>query len=111
MLERNEMDIDTILDRQQRYMWGQMNFYQRPTSIARGEGLYVWDTDGKQYLDFFGGILSVSCGHCHPKVTEAIVEQVKTLVQCSSVYPHVNAVAYAEKLAEITPPGLTKRVF
>lgn len=105
------MDIESILEKQQRYMWGQSNFYRQPISIARGEGLYVWDTTGKKYLDFFGGILSVSCGHCHPKVTEAIVNQVKTLVQCSSVYPHVNAVTYAEKLAEITPPGLTHSYF
>lgn len=62
-----------------------MNYYKRPISIARGKGMYVWDTEGKKYLDFFGGILSVSCGHCHPKLTEAIVRQVQTLVQCSSV--------------------------
>src|SRR3990172_9036862 len=99
------MNIETILDKQQRYMWGQMSYYKRPISIARGQGLYLWDTDGKQYLDMFGGILSVSCGHCHPRVTEAIVRQAQTLVQCSSVYPHENAVLYAEKLAEITPPG------
>ena len=105
------MNIDTVLEKQQKYMWGQMNFYQKPISMARGEGLYVWDTDGKKYLDFFGGILSLSCGHCHPKITDALVKQVKTLVQCSSVYPHENAVIYAEKLAEITPPGLTRSFF
>jgi len=65
------MDIKTILDKQQKYMWGQSNFYKEPISIAKGQGMYVWDTEGKKYLDFFGGILSVSCGHCHPKVTEA----------------------------------------
>lgn len=105
------MDIETILEKQQKYMWGQMNYYKRPISIARGQGVYVWDTQGKQYLDMFGGILSVSCGHCHPEVTEAIVKQAQTLVQCSSVYPHVNAVTYAEKLAEITPPGLTQSFY
>lgn len=105
------MDIEIILEKQQKHMWGQMNYYKRPISIARGKGMYLWDTEGKQYLDFFGGILSVSCGHCHPKVTEAIVRQVETLVQCSSVYPHENAVLYAEKLAEITPPGLTKSYY
>jgi 4-aminobutyrate aminotransferase-like enzyme len=105
------MDIQTILEKQQKFMWGQMNYYERPISIERGRGVYLWDIDGKQYLDMFGGILSVSCGHCHPKVTDAIVKQVETLVQCSSVYPHANAVAYAEKLAEITPPGLTRSYY
>jgi len=105
------MDIETILEKQRQYLWGQMNYYKHPISIARGKGMHLWDTEGKQYLDFFGGILSVSCGHCHPKVTAAIVKQVETLVQCSSVYPHANAVAYAEMLAEITPPGLTRSFF
>jgi len=105
------MEIVEILAKQQQYMWGQMNYYQQPISIARGEGMYLWDTDGKRYLDMFGGILSVSCGHCHPKVTEALVRQVKTLVQCSSVYPHENAVRYAEMLAQITPPGLSKSYY
>ncbi len=105
------MEIETLLAKQQQFMWGQMNYYRRPISIARGQGMYLWDTEGKQYLDFFGGILSVSCGHCHPRVTEAIVKQVQTLVQCSSVYPHANAVAYAEKLAEIAPRGLTRSYF
>ena len=105
------MDITTLLEKQQQYMWGQMNYYKRPISMVRGEGMYLWDTEGNKYLDFFGGILSVSCGHCHPKVTEAIVKQAQTLVQCSSVYPHENAVLYAEKLAEITPPGLVKSYY
>jgi 4-aminobutyrate aminotransferase len=105
------MDISTILEKQQHYLWGQMNYYRHPISMVRGEGMYLWDTDGNKYLDMFGGILSVSCGHCHPRVTEAIVRQAQTLVQCSSVYPHANAVLYAEKLAEITPPGLTKSYF
>ena len=105
------MNIETILAKQQQYMWGQMNYYRRPISMARGQGMYLWDIEGKQYLDMFGGILSVSCGHCHPKVTEALVKQVQTLVQCSSVYPHEHAIRYAEMLAEITPPGMTKSYF
>jgi alanine-glyoxylate transaminase / (R)-3-amino-2-methylpropionate-pyruvate transaminase len=105
------MDIETILAKQQQYMWGQMNYYRRPISMTRGQGMYMWDIEGKQYLDMFGGILSMSCGHCHPKVTEALVKQVQTLVQCSSVYPHEHAVRYAEMLAEITPPGMTKSYF
>ena len=61
------MDINTILDKQQQYMWGTWNYYRRPISIARGKGVYVWDTDGNRYLDMFGGMLTLSAGHCHPK--------------------------------------------
>ncbi len=105
------MRIEEVLEKQARYLWGQMNYYRRPISMARGQGMYLWDVEGKQYLDMFGGILSLSCGHCHPHVTEALVRQVTTLVQCSSVYPHENAVRYAEMLSEITPPGMTKSYF
>lgn len=105
------MDIETILEKQEKYMWGTWNYYKRPISIARGEGLYVWDTDGNKYLDMFGGMLTLSTGHCHPKVVEAIKRQVETLIFAPSLYAHENAAAYAEKLAEITPPGLTKTYF
>jgi 4-aminobutyrate aminotransferase len=105
------MDIENILQKQEQYMWGQSFLYTRPISLSRGEGLYVWDIEGNKYLDFFGGILSVSCGHCHPKITEAIIDQVKTLVQCSSMYPHKKAVEYSEKIAEITPQGLTRSYY
>lgn len=105
------MNIDTVLEKQKQYLWGQQTYYREPISLSRGKGMYVWDTEGKQYLDMFGGLLSVSCGHCHPKLVDAIVKQAQCLIQPSPVYPHVNTVAYAEMLAEIMPPGLTKFYF
>ena len=105
------MDIKTILKKQEKYMWGQMNFYERPISIARGEGLYVWDTEGNKYLDFFGGILTVSVGHCNPKVTSKISEQIIKLQHTSTLYPNEKIVRLAEKLAEITPGELKKTYF
>ena len=105
------MDIDTILKKQEKYMWGTWNYYEKPISIARGAGMYVWDTDGNRYLDMFGGMLTLSTGHCHPKVVEAIKSQVETLIFAPSLYAHENAVAYAEMLAEITPPQLSKAYF
>jgi len=105
------MDIKTILKKQEKYMWGQMSVYDRPIAFSRGEGLYVWDTEGNKYLDMFGGMLTLSAGHCHPKVVQAIKKQAETLIFEPSFYPHENAVIYAEKLAEITPPGLTKSYY
>jgi 4-aminobutyrate aminotransferase len=67
--------------------------------------------DGKKYLDFFGGILVISVGHCHPRVTERICEQVRTLQHTSSLYPHANMVNLAEKLAQIAPGKLQKSFF
>ncbi|KAA3639000.1 MAG: aspartate aminotransferase family protein [Armatimonadetes bacterium] len=105
------MDIETILTKQEESLWGVSNYYQRPISLARGKGVYVWDTEGNKYLDMFGGMLTLSTGHCHPKVTAAITEQVEKLIFAPSLYPHENAVAYAEKLSEILPPSLSKMYF
>ena len=52
------------------------NYYKEPLVLERGEGCYLFGKDGKKYLDFFGGILTVSVGHCNPKVTSKINEQI-----------------------------------
>jgi 4-aminobutyrate aminotransferase len=86
-------------------------YYNEPLVIDRGEGCYLYDKDGKEYLDFFGGILTVSVGHCNPKVTEKINEQTKKLQHTSTLYPTGNIVDLAEKLAQITPGKLQKSYF
>lgn len=106
------MDTQTILEKEKQFLWPvHIHYYQQPLPLARGEGMYLYDVEGNQYLDFFGGILTVSVGHCHPKVTEAIRQQVGTLVHTSTLYPHENHVKLAEKLAEITPGRLQKSYF
>ena len=87
------------------------NYYKEPLAIDHGEGCYVFDTSGKKYLDFFGGILTVSVGHCNRKVTEKINEQVNKLQHTSTLYPTENIVTLAEKLAQITPGKLQKTYF
>ena len=87
------------------------NYYKEPLVIDRGEGCYLYSKDGKKYLDFFGGILTVSIGHCNPKVTEKINEQTKKLQHTSTLYPTENIVKLAEKLAKITPGKLQKSFF
>lgn len=87
------------------------NYYKEPLAIDRGEGYYVFDPEGNKYLDFFGGILTVSVGHCNPKVTAKIKEQVDKLQHVSTLYPTENIVTLAEKLAEITPGKLKKTFF
>ena len=65
-----------ILKKHKDYLFPSVaNYYKEPLAISKGEGSYVYDTDGNKYLDFFGGILTVSIGHCNPKVTERIIEQ------------------------------------
>jgi 4-aminobutyrate aminotransferase len=86
-------------------------YYQTPLALARGDGAWVWDVDGNRYLDFFGGILTVSVGHGHPKVVERVTEQLRALTHTSTLYMNEPMVALAEKLAKITPGALEKSYF
>jgi len=80
-----------------------INTYNRyPIVLARGEGMRVWDLDGKEYLDFVGGIAVCSLGHCHPLVTEAIKKQAEKLVHVSNLYFIEAQVRYAAMLVEKT---------
>ncbi len=106
------MDKDTILAKQKKYLWpNHLLYYTDPLPLDRGEGLYVWDVEGNKYLDFFGGILTVSVGHSHPKVRERVKAQVDKIVHTSTLYPNENHVNLAEKLAQITPGRLQTSYF
>jgi predicted acetylornithine/succinylornithine family transaminase len=76
--------------------------------LARGEGSYVWDVDGKRYLDFGGGIAVCSLGHAHPGITQALIEQSRELLHVSNLYYHAPQGRLAEKLVGLIGPG---RVF
>lgn len=58
----------------------------RKVALTRGEGVRLWDAEGKEYLDFFAGIAVCNLGHCHPEVTQAICDQAKKLVHVSNLY-------------------------
>jgi len=88
-----------------------IHFYTEPLVADRAQGHHLWDIEGRRYLDFFGGILTVGVGHCHPKVTSRIKAQVERLQHSSTVYPTEAMVALAEKLAEITPGRIQKSFF
>ena len=106
------MDKRTILEKQKQYLWpNHILYYTEPLALDHGEGLYVWDVEGKRYLDFFGGILTTSVGHNSPRVVEAVREQVGKLIHSSTLYPNANHVALAEKMAEITPGRLQMSFF
>jgi len=87
------------------------NYYAKPLVADHAKGHHVWDIEGNRYLDFFGGILTISVGHCNPKVTGKIKAQVDRLQHTSTVYPNEQIVALAEKLAQITPGRLQKSFF
>jgi 4-aminobutyrate aminotransferase len=88
------------------------NYYADPLPLDRGYMQHVWDVDGNKYLDFFGGIVTVSLGHCNPRVTEKTKAQIDKLQHVSTSFPTEPMVTLAEKLAQITPGrALTKSFF
>jgi len=62
------------------------NYARFPIALVRGEACRVWDADGREYIDFASGFGTTNLGHCHPKVVEAVQEQVKTLIHVSNLY-------------------------
>lgn len=86
-------------------------YYQEPLVVASGQGMHLTDADGRQYLDFFGGILTVSVGHCHPRVTEAAIAQQRKLVHVSTLFVTEPQVKLAEKLVQIGPMKPAKAFF
>jgi alanine-glyoxylate transaminase / (R)-3-amino-2-methylpropionate-pyruvate transaminase len=86
-------------------------YYREPIALDHGQGMYVWDENGKKYLDCFGGVLSTSVGHVHPHVIEAVTDQLKKISHTSTLYANRPQSELAQKLAEITPAGLEKSFF
>src|SRR5439155_570640 len=82
-----------------------------PVVITEAHGSSVKDLDGREYLDFFGGILTAGIGHSHPEFVKRLQDQLARLVHTSSVYPTVEQVRVAERLTQITPGKLKKSFF
>jgi 4-aminobutyrate aminotransferase len=88
------------------------HFYKEPLVVARAKDQYVWDADGNQYLDFLGGIVTVSVGHCNEQVNAKLHQQLDTLQHVSTLFANEPQAALAKKIASLTPGGkLTKSFF
>src|SRR2546428_12475176 len=83
------------------------NYYAEPVGITGAHGSSVKDLDGREYLDFFGGILTARLGHPHPHFVQRIQDQAVRLAHTSSHYPTGEQVRGAERLTQI-PPGQLK---
>ncbi len=81
-------------------------YYQEPLMIVEGHMQYLYDETGRRYLDLIAGIATVSCGHCHPKITARVTEQVSRLQHATTLYLHPTLPRFAEKLVEKLPAGL-----
>ena len=72
------------LDLEERY--GAHNYHPLPVVLNRGEGVFLWDVEGKRYYDFLSGYSAVNQGHCHPKIVDALIEQAKKLTLTSRAF-------------------------
>jgi predicted acetylornithine/succinylornithine family transaminase len=96
-----------VMGLEQRYLL--QNYSRYPLVVRRGKGCYVYDTDGKRYLDLIAGIGVNALGHAHPRIVKVIRQQAALLVHCSNLYYHEYQGPLAKKLAEIS--GLERSFF
>jgi len=85
--------------------------YREPLMIVEGYMQYLYDETGRRYLDLFAGIVTVSVGHCHPKVVARVRNQMETLQHTTTIYLHPNMPLFAKKLASKMPAGLDVTYF
>lgn len=86
-------------------------YYPEPLVLHEGQGVWVTDVEGREYLDFFAGILTTSVGHAHPAVTERVTEQARRLGHTSTLYVTEPQIEVARKLTELAPGGLQRTAF
>lgn len=82
------------------------HYYRRPVMIVEGRGQWLFDEKGRRYMDGIGGIVTVSCGHCHPHIVAAAHRQNETLQHTTTIYLHPNIALYAKELAARMPGDL-----
>lgn len=107
------MTKDEILLARQEFLFpASLHFFETPLVVSHAKGPYLWDADGNRYLDFFGGIVVISVGHCNEEVNARIKRQIDTLQHCSTLLASAPAAELARKIAALTPGGaLTKSFF
>jgi ornithine--oxo-acid transaminase len=75
------MKSQKVFDREDKY--GAHNYHPIPVAIERGEGVFVWDVEGKKYFDFLSAYSAVNQGHCHPKIVKTLIDQAQMLTLTS----------------------------
>jgi alanine-glyoxylate transaminase/(R)-3-amino-2-methylpropionate-pyruvate transaminase len=98
---------EEVLDLRKQYVSpGIFHYYKKPIMIVEGKGQYLFDETGRRYLDGFGGIVTVSVGHCHPEVVAAANLQNETIQHTTTIYLNPGIALYAKELAAKMPGDL-----
>lgn len=105
--ERSTTNIE-LIRRRHRFLGGSILFYHNPVQIVRGEGVWLFDDQGRRYLDCYNNVASV--GHCHPHVVKALTKQAN-LLNTHTRYLHPTVVDYAERLTSTMPDPLDVCIF
>ena len=101
-------DFEEVAALRKRYLSpALMAYYKKPLMIVEGSMQYLFDETGRRYLDGFGGIVTVSVGHCHPEVVAAAREQMETLHHTTTIYYHPVIAEYGKALADTLPGDLS----
>lgn len=101
--------MQRIFDLERRFV--AQTYKRQPIVLTRGKGMFVWDLDGKKYLDFVGGIAVCALGHSHPAILKAISRQARKLMHVSNLYYIQPQAELAELLSKIAPAGIKKFFF
>lgn len=104
---------EKIIEKKKEYLfpssWGN-HFYKNPPEIVKGDMQYLYDSTGKEYIDFFAGVSVMNCGHCNKEILDVTIKQMQTLQHTTIIYLTEQMVNLAEKLASVLPGDL-KRLF
>jgi 4-aminobutyrate aminotransferase/(S)-3-amino-2-methylpropionate transaminase len=87
------------------------HFYQRPPVLVRGEGAYLFDSDGRRYLDCYSGVTVMNAGHSNPEIIEPAIEQLRTLQHTTSIYLTEPVLELARVVANLAPGRLRRSFF
>jgi len=106
------MTKDEILVASQQFLFPAVfHYFKTPLVISRAKDQFVYDADGNQYLDFFGGIVTVSVGHCNETVNKKVHAQLDTLQHVSTLFATEPQTALAQRIAGLTPGGKLSKSF
>src|SRR5579884_3428036 len=109
---RFSMTKDEIIRKHKQYLFPSIStYFADPLVTDHASMQYLWDVEGKKYLDFFGGIVTISVGHTNPRVTSKVKAQIDKITHASTLFPNEAIVALAEKIVQITPGEISQSFF
>ncbi|BEU87384.1 aspartate aminotransferase family protein [Selenomonas sp. TAMA-11512] len=112
MSTKSFIGADAILAKKKQYIMPCLgHFYQKPMQLVKGSMQYLYDSEGRKYLDCFAGVSVMNCGHANPEIIDALKAQIDELQHVCNIYLTEDFVNLAERLAKVTPGDLQKTFF